>query len=435
MKISVFGLGYVGVVTAACLAKEGHEIIGVDISKSKVDLVNSGQTPIIEDGIGELIADQVSSGAMRATQSATDGVANSEMAIICVGTPSRPSGALNQEFLTRVTEEIATQIKDRESNFLFVFRSTMVPGTLESNLLPLIEKITNRKLGDGYDVLFHPEFLREGTSIYDFYNPPKIVVGEALPNSGQKLISIYGEKFVAPRICCSISTAETVKYCDNLFHAVKITFANEVGEFCHEHGIDAAEAMSIFIQDTKLNISSKYLKPGFAFGGSCLPKDTRAFLAEAHGKGLRLPMIEGVLSSNTEQIERALRIILKQGKRKIGLYGLSFKPGTDDLRESPLVELAERLIGKGMELKIFDSKVKYAQLMGGNKSYIEERLPHIARLLTDEISDLDNSELMLLGHEMDKATVTQRYSSKGTLTLDLTGTLDRAGEEFILSII
>lgn len=434
MKISVFGLGYVGVVTAACLAKEGHEIIGIDISESKVDLVNSGKTPIIEEGIAELVAEQVANGSMRASLSAAEGVTNSDMAIICVGTPSRPSGALNQEYLIRVTEEIASQIKDRTSDFLFVFRSTMVPGTLETKLLPLIEEKTNRKLGDGYDVLFHPEFLREGTSIHDFYNPPKIVVGGVTPDSADKLLSIYDEKFEAPRITCSISTAETVKYCDNLFHAVKVTFANEVGEFCYEHGINAAEAMSIFVQDTKLNISPKYLRPGFAFGGSCLPKDTRAFLAEAHSKGLRLPMIEGVLSSNTEQIERALRIILKQGIRNIGMYGLSFKPGTDDLRESPLVELAERLIGKGMNLKIYDSNVKYAQLIGGNKSFIEERLPHIAKLLSNNISDLNQNELIILGHEMDPASVSEQFISKGIITLDLTGTL-RADNKSILSII
>lgn len=434
MKISVFGLGYVGVVTAACLAKEGHRVVGIDISQSKVDLINSGKTPIIEEGIGELIAEQVANGSLSASLSAAEGVANSDMAIICVGTPSRPSGALDQEYLIRVTEEIAAQLKNRTSDFLFVFRSTMTPGTLENMLLPLIEEETNRKLGNGYDVLFHPEFLREGTSIYDFYNPPKIVVGEALQNSGDKLLCIYDKKFAAPRISCSISTAETVKYCDNLFHAVKVTFANEVGEFCHEHGINAAEVMSIFVQDTKLNISPKYLRPGFAFGGSCLPKDTRAFLAEAHKKGLRLPMIEGILSSNTEQIERALRIIIKQGKRKIGMFGLSFKPGTDDLRESPLVELAERLIGKGMELTIYDSKVKYAHLVGGNKSYIEERLPHIAKLLTDEISDLDQSELIILGHEMDPESVSDRFTSKRIVTLDLTGTL-KADKNSIVSII
>ncbi|HVY69571.1 MAG TPA: nucleotide sugar dehydrogenase, partial [Verrucomicrobiae bacterium] len=398
MKISVFGLGYVGVVTAACFAKEGHTIVGVDVSAAKVDLVNAGQTPIIEDQVGELVREAVANGRLHATLDAAKAVAETSLAIVCVGTPSRPDGSLDHQFVGQVIGQIGAALRDRKTPFFVVVRSTMLPGTMRDLVLPLLEKSSGRPAGEGYEVVFHPEFLREGTSVADFYHPPKIVVGERVPGGGKAVLDLYAEKIEAPRIVCAIDVAEMVKYCDNLYHALKVTFANEIGQFCHAHGLDSREVMRIFCEDKKLNLSARYLRPGFAFGGSCLPKDLRAFLSTARQRHLALPMLDGILPSNTRQIERALEMVLARGARRIALYGIAFKPGTDDLRESPLVELAERLLGKGKQLVIYDEKVQVAKLVGGNKSYVEQKLPHLAELLVDRVEAINGCQLVLLGH-------------------------------------
>lgn len=420
MKIAVFGLGYVGIVTGACLAKEGHTVVGVDISELKVDLVNSGKSPIVEEDLPELLAEVSEKGAFTATTDCAAGLDGAEMALVCVGTPSQRGGALDDRYVRKVTEEIGAQVRKRSEPLLVVFRSTMVPGTVLDTLLPILEHESGKKAGDGWDLVFHPEFLREGSSIYDFYNPPKIVVGHRDPASSQKLLSVYGDHIDAPRIECPIPVAEMVKYCDNLFHAVKVTFGNEVGQFCHALGIDSQAVMDIFCQDRKLNISDKYLRPGFAFGGSCLPKDLRAFLAVARSEALRLPMLEGVLPSNVNQIERVVDMVVETGKRTVGFYGIAFKKGTDDLRESPLLELAERLIGKGFEVTCYDPDVHLARLVGGNKSYVEERFPHIAQVLTDDLQALAQCGLILLGHRPD-AEVLATIESFGSVVMDLTG--------------
>lgn len=420
MNISVFGLGYVGVVTAACLAQEGHRVIGIDVTSSKVDMVNSGETPIIEEHIGDLVKENVKNGRLSATQDIVDALHNADMAIVCVGTPSRRDGSLNQEYVRQVVAQIGEQLKERESQFLLVMRSTMVPGTMRDLVLPILEEHSGKKLGDGYDVVFHPEFLRESTSVYDFYNPPKIVIGECSKGSSIQLLSIYTEKFDAPRIVCEVEVAEMVKYCDNLFHAVKVTFGNEVGQFCNAHGINSQKVMDIFCQDLKLNISPRYLKPGFAFGGSCLPKDLRAFLSVAREKTLQLPMLEGVLPSNRVQIERCLAQILACGKERIGFHGIAFKSGTDDLRESPYIELAERLLGKGCELTFFDKFVDFSRLVGKNKSYIEQVFPHLAEMVTGEFQALDDSELILLCHRAEQKTL-DAWLVSGKQVIDLTG--------------
>lgn len=434
MRISVFGLGYVGVVTAACLANEGHHVVGVDVNPTKVDLVNKGESPIVEDQIGELIAGGVSSGRLMATVDAALAISKTDLAIVCVGTPSRKDGSLDNQYIRQVIEGIGRELRNREKPFHVVVRSTMVPGTLRGLVIPVLEKSSGKALGNGYDVVFHPEFLREGSSVYDFYNPPKIVVGEAREGSAQAVLDLYDEKIVAPRIVCEIEVAEMVKYCDNLYHAVKVTFANEVGQFCRTHGINSQRVMEIFCQDTKLNISHRYLKPGFAFGGSCLPKDLRAFLSVAHNNHLELPMLQNVLPSNVRQIERTLELILSMGVQRIGFYGIAFKQGTDDLRESPLIELAERLLGKGKQLVILDEKVRFARLLGGNRSYVVEKFPHLVDFLTDKPEDIEGCELILVGHSTDDSQV-QRWIDKGSKVLDLTGRYSQSSIENLSCIV
>jgi len=434
MKISVFGLGYVGVVTAACFAREGHTLVGVDVAPAKVDLVNRGHTPIIEEQIGEMVAEAVAQKRLQATTDTVAAVAETDLAIVCVGTPSRADGALDQRHIEQVMQQIGAALRTRTRPFYVVVRSTMVPGTMRGLVLPVLEKASGRKAGEGYEVAIHPEFLREGTSVYDFYNPPKIVVGERVSGAGQPVLALYGEKFVAPRVACSLETAEMVKYCDNLFHAVKVTFGNEVGQLCQALGVDSQQVMEIFCSDTKLNISPKYLRPGFAFGGSCLPKDLRALLSVARGLHVSLPMFEGVLPSNRQQIDRAATAILGLGARTAGFYGLAFKSGTDDLRESPFVELAERLLGKGMSLRVFDEHVRVARLVGGNRSYIEEKLPHLAKLLVEQPESLGECDLIVLCHQAPVEHVRQ-WLQAGRKIYDLTGRRDWAGQTGFASVV
>jgi len=420
MNISVFGLGYVGVVTAACFAREGHKVTGVDVQQVKVDMINAGQAPIIEEQIGELVVAAVRNNSLRATTDTVAAIRDTDLAIVCVGTPSRSNGSLDNRYIAQVMQEIGEALRDRATPFHVVVRSTMVPGSMQDLVIPILERASGRSAGQGYEVVFHPEFLREGSSVFDFYHPPKIVVGEHRPGAAQAIMALYPEKIEAPRITCRMDVAEMVKYCDNLFHAVKVTFANEVGQFCHAHGINSIEVMEIFCQDKKLNISHRYLRPGFAFGGSCLPKDLRAFLAVAGTRDLKLPMLESVLPSNRSQIERVLAMILSTGARYIGFHGIAFKPGTDDLRESPHVELAERLIGKGRNLVVFDEKVQFARLLGGNKSFVEEKFPHLAGLLTDRVEALAECDAILLAHPASAESIVA-WKAAGRLVVDLTG--------------
>jgi len=434
MNIAVFGLGYVGIVTAACLAEEGHDVIGVDVASSKVDMINEGKTPIIEDQISELVENNVASGRMVATQDVAAALKASDMAIVCVGTPSRRDGSLNQQYIEHVVGQIGDQLKLRDRPFLLVMRSTMVPGTMRDLVLPTLEKHSGKKLGDNYDVVFHPEFLREGTSVSDFYNPPKIVVGECRAGCAKVLLDVYGEKYDAPRMVCSVEVAEMVKYCDNLFHAVKVTFGNEIGQMCHSFGIDSQAVMDIFCQDKKLNISHRYLRPGFAFGGSCLPKDLKAFLSVARSNALRLPMLEGVLPSNMHQIDRCLQMLVEMDARKIGFHGIAFKSGTDDLRESPYVELAERLLGKGRELVFFDKYVDVSRLVGRNRSYIEQVFPHLSEMVTGDVSCLDTVDLIILCHAAD-ASLVEKWQDEGKQVLDLTGAFSGKSSASLRSIV
>jgi GDP-mannose 6-dehydrogenase len=421
--ISVFGLGYVGTVTAACLATKGYRVIGVDVAAEKVEAINKGQSPIIEAEIDDVVMKAVKDNRLRATSNSEEAVAASELAIVCVGTPSADNNSLDTTFVQQVTEHIGQAIRiTQKRNFVFVLRSTVLPGTTRNTVVPILEQTSGRKAGDGYDVAFHPEFLREGSSVRDFYSPPKIVIGERVSGGAAELESLY-EGIEAPRILTGLEVAELVKYADNSFHAVKITFANEIGQLCKQLGIDSRAVMEIFCSDRQLNISPAYLRPGFAFGGSCLPKDVRALVYQAKHSDLNVPLLESLLPSNQEQVERVARTIQRSHPANIGLVGLAFKPGTDDLRESPLVSLAERLLGKGFALRIFDPNVETSRLVGRNLAYIERHLPHLSRLLISSLDDFCECDFIVVGHPVLNDEVVNGWLAKGKKVLDLTGKL------------
>lgn len=387
MKISIFGLGYVGAVSAGCLATDGHEVVGVDPNPTKVDLINQGVTPIIEKDIGEMIAATVKSGHLRATADVHDAVMNTDMSLICVGTPSQLNGNLDLSHVRKVCEQIGAAIKDKTSFHVVVARSTMLPGSMSSVVIPTLEAASGKKAGVDFGVCNNPEFLREGTAVYDYYHPPKTVIGESDEKAGAMLVQLY-QKMDAPLVRTDVETAEMVKYTDNTWHAVKVAFANEIGNICKAVGIDGHKVMEIFCQDLKLNLSSYYMKPGFAFGGSCLPKDVRALTYKARSLDLDLPLLNSVLPSNQKQVEKGLKMITDKGARKVGILGFSFKAGTDDLRESPLVDVIEHLLGKGYELKLYDKNVNLAALTGANQDYILNHIPHISKLMVESMDEV-----------------------------------------------
>src|ERR1700741_4621908 len=397
MKISVFGLGYVGCVSAACLAARGNEVIGVDVNPTKIDLITSGHAPVVEERIGELTAEVVVSGALRATTDVAEAIAATEISLVCVGTPSAPNGSLSTASLERVAEEIGGALANTAHRHTVVFRSTMLPGTCLELLVPILEKASGKTAGVDFGVAVNPEFLREGTSVRDFFEPPKTVIGELDAASGDAVAALYeglpGEIFRVP-----IPVAEVTKYADNSFHALKVAFGNEIGAICAALGLDSHKVMDVFLADTKLNVSPAYLRPGFAFGGSCLPKDVRGLVYAAHRADVNVPLLSHLLPSNEEHLRRAFELVARTGKRKVGLFGLSFKPGTDDLRESPLVELAERLLGKGYDLRIYDANVSLSRLLGANREFIEARLPHLGQQLRSSVEEvLEHADVILVG--------------------------------------
>ena len=398
MKISIFGLGYVGAVSAGCLASDGHEVIGVDPNKTKVDLINQGTTPIIEKDIGEMIAATVKSGHLRATADVRDAVFGSDMSLICVGTPSQLNGNLDLSHVRKVCQEIGAAIAEKDSFHVVVARSTMLPGSMRSLVIPTLEAASGKVAGVDFGVCNNPEFLREGTAVHDYYNPPKTVIGESDEKAGALLVQLY-EKMDAPLVRTDVETAEMVKYTDNTWHAVKVAFANEIGNICKAVGIDGHKVMDIFCQDTKLNLSPYYMKPGFAFGGSCLPKDVRALTYKARTLDLDLPLLNSILPSNQKQVEKGIKMIADKGARKVGILGFSFKAGTDDLRESPLVDVIEYLLGKGYELKLYDKNVNLAALTGANQDYILNHIPHISKLMVTNMQDvLDFADTIVIGN-------------------------------------
>ncbi len=419
MRISIFGLGYVGCVTGACFAEMGHQILGVEPNPLKVDLINSGRSPIIEKDLDVLVARVVHNGSFRATEDWARAVKETDMALVCVGTPSRANGSIDLEYVQRVCEQIGAGIAARSGRYTVVIRSTVTPGTIDSVVIPALEKASGKKVGGGFGLCMHPEFLREGTSIHDFHHPPKTVIGEYDAESGQPLTELY-RGMPGPVIRTGLRVAEMVKYADNCFHALKVTFANEIGSVCKELGIDSHRVMEIFCLDTKLNLSPYYLKPGFAFGGSCLPKDLRALTYEARSRDVEVPLLSAILESNRCQILRVAHRLLEHKGRTIGFLGLSFKGGTDDLRESPIVELVEFAIGKGFRLGIFDQHVSLARLMGANKDYIERQIPHISSLLKESVAELvASSEVIVIANRDETYRQALSGACNGKTIIDL----------------
>lgn len=398
MKISIFGMGYVGAVSAACLASDGHDVIGVDPNQTKVDLVNSGKTPIIEKDIGEMVESAVRSQHLRATSNVGDAVLSSDISFICVGTPSQLNGNLDITFVRRVCEEIGSAIKEKAGFHLVVARSTMLPGTMRNVVIPTLEQYSGKTAGQDFGVCNNPEFMREGTAVHDYYNPPKTVIGETDNDAGDLLVKLY-EKMDAPMIRTDIETAEMVKYTDNNWHAVKVAFANEIGNLSKALGLDGHRVMEIFCKDVKLNLSPYYMKPGFAFGGSCLPKDVRALTYKARSLDLDLPLLNSLLPSNQLQVQKGLDMVTAYRRKRIGILGFAFKAGTDDLRESPLVELIESLMGKGYEMKLYDRNVSLAALTGANRDYILNHIPHISKLMVERMQEvLSFAEVIVIGN-------------------------------------
>lgn len=399
MKISVFGMGYVGTVTAACLADQRHEVIGVDVAASKVNLINSGQTPVIEPAIGDLIRDAVREGRLRATSDSAEAVVHSELSLVCVGTPSMKSGRLDLSGIEKVSQELGTALKRKPGFHTFAIRSTILPGTVDTLVIPNLEAASGKKPGRDFAVCYNPEFMREGTAVADFYAPPFTVIGAHNPEHGQAVASLYA--FLdRPMIHTEVRVAEMLKYICNAYHALKITFANEVGTFAKAVGVDSHAVMQIFCTDEKLNISRAYLDPGFAFGGSCLPKDLRAITHKAKELDLKLPVLESIMASNELHVRRGLDLILATGKKKIGILGLSFKADTDDLRESPMIELVKSLLGEGCDVKIYDPKVELSAIVGANRQFVEGTIPHIGRLLHSSLEGVvRESEVIVVGRD------------------------------------
>lgn len=397
MKISIFGLGYVGAVSLACLARDGHQVIGVDIDQTKLDLIKAGTTPVVEEGMVDLMASVAASGRVSVTTDVGQALLDSDISLICVGTPSAANGSQDQGAVLRLAADLGKAIAKKAAPHVLVFRSTLAPGTVEETLVPILERESGKRDGEGFFTCFQPEFLREGSSIRDYDKPPFTVIGANHDYPVERLRELFGHlpcKFLRT----SVRAAEMMKYACNNFHALKITFANETARLCEALGVNPFEVMELVCQDTQLNISPAYLKPGFAFGGSCLPKDLRAttYLAKTHD--VELPMLGGIMQSNRQHIDRAIAKVLESGCRKVGMLGLSFKTGTDDLRESPLVILAEQLLGKGVQLSIFDPDVQLSRLLGANRRFIETQLPHIGDLLKPDLDAIiAEADMLIVG--------------------------------------
>ena len=399
MRVSVFGLGYVGCVSAASFAGEGHEVVGVDVNADKVASINAGCSPIVEPGLEDLLGECVAEGRLRATTDTADAIRSTDVSLLCVGTPSRKNGSLDLQYLERVSEEVGRALRDKPDYHVVVVRSTVLPGTTHSAVIPALERESGKKYGDGFGVSVNPEFLREGTALKDFRKPPLTLVGHNHAADASGTIALY-QAIDAPLVSTSIRVAEMMKYTSNTWHALKVVFANEIGNLCKKLDVDSHEVMDIFCRDEKLNLSPYYLKPGFAFGGSCLPKDVRALQYRAKEVDVDLPLISQILPSNKAQIQQALDQILETGKKNIGLLGFSFKAGTDDLRESPIVILAEALLGKGVSLRIYDKNVSMAKLVGANKDYIVKQIPHLSSLLCNTIDEvIQGSEVIVVGNQ------------------------------------
>jgi GDP-mannose 6-dehydrogenase len=417
-RVAIFGLGYVGIVSAACLASRGHSVIGVDVSPEKVDMVNHGRSPVVEERIGDLVAEQVAAGRLCATTDPARAIADTDIALVCVGTPSCSNGSLVTEYLERVSEDIGAALALRQTGYTVVIRSTMLPATCEQIVLPRLEAASGRRAGVDFGLAVNPEFLREGSSVRDFFDPPKTVIGQFDEASGDGVAQLY-EGIPGPVYRVPLAVAEMVKYADNSFHALKTGFANEMGAVCKALGLDSHAVMDILTADTKLNISPAYLRPGFAFGGSCLPKDLRAVVHRARRADVSVPILESIIPSNTGQIDRVFNMIEATGKYRVGLLGLAFKSGTDDLRESPLVALAERLLGRGFDLLIHDPQVAVSRLLGANRAYVDQRIPHLSRLMVGSADEVvSHAEVCVVGAaDPDAIAALERFDGRTVIDL------------------
>jgi GDP-mannose 6-dehydrogenase len=417
-SLAVFGLGYVGTVSAACFAQRGHQVVGVDVNPDKVAVIEAGRSPVLEEGVDAVVAEAVAAGRLRATTDVGDAVAATDIALVCVGTPSQPSGALSTAYLERVADDIGSALPQARTHYTIAFRSTMLPGTCERLLLPRLERASGMTPGDDFGVCVNPEFLREGSSISDFYDPPKTVVGELDAKSGEVLAAVY-EGLPGPLHRVPLAVAELTKYVDNSFHALKVSFANEIGSICADLGLDSHAVMDLFVGDRKLNIAPTYLRPGFAFGGSCLPKDVRAIVHHARHSDVPVPLLESLLPSNEAVVDRVYRLVAAAGPRRVGLFGLAFKSGTDDLRESPMVELAERLLGRGFDVRIWDDNVATSRLNGTNQAYVDQHIPHLSRLLLTSADDVAAHAEVAVLHTSRPAAIDALRQAPTTEIVDL----------------
>lgn len=419
VAVSVFGIGYVGAVTSACISDAGFDVVAVDINPGKAEMLARGESPIVEPGLPEMLKRSVEAGRLSAITDTAEAIARTNLSIICVGTPSQSNGNLDLSHVADVCEQIGEAIKAKDSFHSVVMRSTMLPGSMKDTVVPLLERASGKKAGEGFGLAYYPEFLRESTAIADYENPAVIVLGVKDETTLERLRAI-NERLNAPEFLTDVGTAEAIKYANNCWHAVKITFANEIGNIAHACGLDGQTVMAAVCADNRLNISPAYMKPGMAFGGSCLPKDLRALRYKAKSLDVKTPLLDAVHDSNENQIDRAFRMIASVGKKRVGMLGLSFKAGTDDLRESPNVEIAERLHGKGYRLQIFDRNVHYSSLSGANLSYINAHLPHLRELLTDDMQAVvDDSDLIVVGNSDPAFREAVRTMAKGKTVVDL----------------
>ena len=433
MKICVFGLGYVGSISAGCLAALGHQVIGVDVNPTKVEMINAGQSPAIEKDLDAIMQESVQAGRLRAVTSASEALLDSDISLVCVGTPSADNGNLDLRYVERVCREIGEGLATKTGYHTVVIRSTMLPGSTEDRIIPILEKASGCRAGQDFGIAFNPEFLREGTAVDDFYHPSFTVIGQYDQRSAEEVAKLY-EAIDAPIYRVPLKVAEMEKYANNSFHALKVAFANEIGNICKRQEIDSHKVMEIFCKDNKLNLSPYYLKPGFAFGGSCLPKDVRALLYCAHHLDVSVPVLEAILPSNELHIHQGYEMIRLTNYKKVGILGFTFKAGTDDLRESPMVELIELLIGKGYQVKVYDKNISLARLYGANRVYIEQTIPHISSLMCNSVEEvISESEVVVIGNKSPEFSCIFQFLREDQIMIDLvriSNDSDHLGERY-----